>query len=221
MLNKFSYLLFLVIFSIFLPLKSSAAFDFGFNKRSYLHIVGSSTISPFMTAVSEEFARNQNLKNFTTKTPFVESSGTRVGFESFCGGVGLKYPDFVNASRPIERSEVAKCDANGVEKIVEIEIGYDGIVVGNSVRSKKLKLTKEQIFLALAEKIVDPKSKKLIANPYQKWSDIDRALPKSEILFYGPPLSSGTRDVFVDLVMEDTCFHQKEFVEIYKDDGAR
>ena len=191
------------------------------HKRSYIYLVGSSTVSPLMAAVSEEFSRVQNVNKTPIQTPLVESSGTRNGFKFFCSGVGKKYPDFVNASRPIEESEIENCKKNGVKKILEIKIGYDGIVFGNFVKTNKIQLTKEQIFLALAEKIFDEKTKKLISNPYKTWNQIDAKLPKTEIIIYGPPLTSGTRDVFVDMVMEDACLHKKEFVESLPDEHER
>lgn len=184
-------------------------------KRNYIYIVGSSTISPLMSSVAEEFSRTQNLQGNNIETPLVESSGTTHGFRDFCAGVGYKYPDISGASRPIEKEELELCAKNGVKEIAEVKIGYDGIVFGNLVKNKKYNLTKEQIFLALAEKVVDKKTGKIIANPYKTWNEIALNLPQEEILVYGPPLTSGTREIFVNLVMEDYCFHQKEFVEAY------
>lgn len=221
MFSRSVNLFFVTCFAIILPLQSSFSFDWSFKKRSNLHIVGSSTISPFMAAVSEEFSRNQNLKKLPDQIPVVESDGTRDGFRLFCAGVGSKYPDFVDASRPIEKSEIEKCNKNGVKEIVEIKIGYDGIVIGNFVKSKKIKLTKEQIFLALAQKIYDQKSGKMVNNPYNSWNQIDASLPKTEIKIYGPPLTSGTRDVFIDMLMEDVCFNKKDFVNTYPDHVLR
>ncbi len=206
---------------ITLLLASQNSFACKLEKRSYIYLVGSSTISPLMAAVSEEFSRVQNVNKTPIQTPVVESSGTRNGFKFFCSGVGKHYPDFVNASRPIEENEIKNCEKNGVKKILEIKIGYDGIVFGNFVKTKKIQLTKEQIFLALAEKIIDEKTKKLIPNPYKTWNQIDAKLPKTEIIIYGPPLTSGTRDVFVDMVMEDTCLHKQEFVEALPDEYER
>lgn len=203
-----------VFLAIIASLQVSAAFDLGFfkSKRNYLLLVGSSTVSPFMSAISEEFARDQNLKNSSVQTPVVESVGSTGGFQMFCEGVGYEYPDFVNASRLMRENELENCYHNGVKEIVEIKIGYDGIVFGNLIGGKEIKLSKEQIYLALAEKIYDKKTKKLINNPYQNWSEIDPKLPNAKIVVYGPPLTSGTRDVFADLVMEEVCFMQKEII---------
>ncbi len=206
---------------IFLAAQNSFAFDWKFGlgapKRNYLLLVGSSTVSPLMAAVSEEFSRNHALNNSPIKTPLVEANGSVSGFKLFCDGVGYEYPDFANASRPIEESEIVNCHKNGVKNIVAIKIGYDGIVIANAKGARHFNLTKKQIFLALAEKIYDPKSKKIITNPYKTWDQIDSKLPKTEIIFYGPPATSGTRDVFVDMIMESSCKLQKEFVVAYGD----
>ena len=219
MLHKF----FSTVFLVFLATQNSSAFEW--SKERPIHIVGSSTISPFLTAVSEEFARVQDLKNLKTPTPFVESTGTTNGFRIFCAGTGLDFPDFINASRPIKEEEEENCSHNGVKNLVEIKIGYDGIVFGNFIKNKKIQLTQEQIFLALAEKVPenirDKKSKKLVKNFYETWNQIDPTLPKRKILIYGPPLTSGTREVFSDIVLEEVCFRKKEFVENYPDYESR
>ncbi|OFW81324.1 MAG: phosphate ABC transporter substrate-binding protein [Alphaproteobacteria bacterium RIFCSPLOWO2_01_FULL_40_26] len=182
--------------------------------RSHIHIVGSSTVYPFTAVIAETFGRDTEFK-----TPIVESTGTGGGFKLFCSGVGYNFPDFSNASRPIQKSEIKKCAENGVKDISEIKIGYDGIVLANSTSGIKYKLTKKQVFLALADKV--PDSDKLITNPYKKWSDIDSSLPKINIAIYGPPTTSGTRDAFVELVMEDVCDSMPEFISVFPDTKIR
>lgn len=206
---------FLTLTIVLTPIKNSFSFSFGKEKRTYLYITGSSTVSPLITAISEEFSRTQNLSGIETKTPHVESIGTRNGFISFCEGIGDNYPDFANASRQIEKSELDLCKKHKINEVVEIKIGFDGIILGNFKGSTKIKLTKEQIFLALAEKVVDKKTRKLIDNPYKKWNEIDPSLPNKDIVIYGPPATSGTRDIFIDMVMEEICFSKKEFVANY------
>lgn len=192
-----------------------------FNKRKEINVVGSSTVSTFMSAISEEFARSQNERGIKTSTPLVESTGSSNGFEMFCEGVGFDYPDAVDASRPIKESEEERCAKNGVDQIIEVKIGYDGIVFGSFAKNKKINLTKEHIFLALAEKVYDRKSGKLVPNFYETWNQIDPNLPKKKILVYGPPLTSGTREVFADMMLEEVCFHKKEFVENFPDYSSR
>ena len=67
---------------------------------------------------------------------------------------------------------------------------------------KGFNVTKEQLALAVAAKVPSADGKSLIANPYKKWSDISNNLPNREIIVYGPPKSSGTRDSFEELVLQ-------------------
>ena len=170
----------------------------GASARDQIRIVGSSTVYPFAIAVAEDFGRSTGFQ-----TPVIESTGSGGGLKLFCEGVGVGTPDIANASRPIKTSEIELCEANGVFGIVEVKIGFDGIVLANAVQSPVYDLTKEQIFLALAKN--PPKDGALLANPYTRWNEIDGNLPAHKIEVYGPPPTSGTRDAFVELVMEEAC----------------
>ncbi len=166
--------------------------------RDYISIVGSSTVYPFATVVAEQFG-----KTTTFKTPKIESTGSGGGLKLFCAGVGVEHPDITNASRAIKKSEFEKCQANGVTGIIEVKIGYDGIVLANSKKTAPLKLTRKDIFLALAKDVPDPGgAEKLVPNPYKTWKDVNSALPAIKIEVLGPPPTSGTRDAFVELAME-------------------
>ncbi len=163
-----------------------------------IRIVGSSTVFPFTTTVAERFGRSTPFR-----TPVVERTGTGGGISLFCEPSGAHKPDIVNASRPIKKTEVELCARNGVNEIIAMQIGYDGIVIGNSIYGDKYKLTVPQLYLALAAEI--PTEKGFQPNPYKKWSDIDDKLPRENIRIYGPPPSSGTRDALEELVMEAGC----------------
>ena len=166
--------------------------------RDHISIVGSSTVYPFATVVAEQFGKSTNFK-----TPTIESTGSGGGLKLFCAGVGVEHPDITNASRRIKQSEYERCIANGVKEIVEVKIGYDGIVLANSKKAAPLKLTRKDIFLALAKDVPDPNGgEKLIPNPYKTWKDVNPALPAMTIEVLGPPPTSGTRDAFVELAME-------------------
>ncbi|MDP3480907.1 MAG: substrate-binding domain-containing protein [Desulfoprunum sp.] len=165
--------------------------------RDAISIVGSSTVYPFSTAVAEQFGKTSNFK-----TPKIESTGTGGGFKLFCGGVGVSFPDISNASRAIKDSEKETCTANGVKDIVEVKIGYDGIVLANAKTAAPMKLTRKEIYLALAKEVPDAAhAGKFIANPYKTWKDINPELPATAIEVLGPPPTSGTRDAFVEMVM--------------------
>jgi len=169
--------------------------------RDYISIVGSSTVYPFTTAVAEQFGRAGQFK-----TPKVESTGTGGGIKLFCNGVGVQHPDIVNASRRIKQTEVDTCAKNGVKEISEIKVGYDGIVLARSKKSGPLKISRRDVYLALAKQIPDPANPQaLIANPYTTWKQVNPALPATKIEVLGPPPTSGTRDAFAELVMEAGC----------------
>ena len=166
--------------------------------RDYISVVGSSTVYPFATVVAEQFGKSTSFK-----TPKIESTGSGGGLKLFCSGVGVEHPDITNASRRIKQSEYEKCVGNGVKEIVEVKIGYDGIVLANSKKAAPLKLSRKDIFLALAKDVPDPNGgEKLIPNPYKTWKDVNPALPAKTIEVLGPPPTSGTRDAFVELAME-------------------
>ncbi len=170
------------------------------NARDHINIVGSSTVYPFAIQVAENFGKSTDFP-----TPTVESTGTGGGIKLFCGGLGLTTPDIANASRPIKKSEMQLCAKNGVDEIIEVLVGYDGITLSNSVDAKKFKLTTKDIFLALAEQVPGKRPGKLVKNPYKLWSDVNPSLPKMEIRVFGPPPTSGTRDAFNELVLESGC----------------
>ena len=167
--------------------------------RDYITIVGSSTVYPFSTVVAEQFGKSTKFK-----APKVESTGTGGGLKLFCDGVGVKFPDIANASRRIKDTEVAQCKKNGVAEIVELKIGYDGIVIANSKQGKPLAIDQRKLWLALAKEVPTADGK-LEPNKYSKWSDVDPALPAVKIEVLGPPPTSGTRDAFVELALESGC----------------
>ncbi|MGB3804391.1 MAG: substrate-binding domain-containing protein [Sphingopyxis granuli] len=162
--------------------------------RDYISAVGSSTVYPFATAAGEKFAEATG-----NKVPKIDSTGTGGGFERFCQGVGGDTPDIANASRRIKKKEFDSCAANGVKDIVEIQIGIDGIALGEAARGPGFKLTEEDVYKALA------------ANPYGKpntaktWKDVNPALPAVGISVFGPPSTSGTYDAFKELIMGKGC----------------
>jgi len=169
--------------------------------RDSINIVGSSTVYPFTTTVAEQFGRQGKFK-----TPKVESTGTGGGLKLFCNGKGPQYPDIANASRRIKASELSTCAQNGVAEVVEIKVGYDGIVLAQSKAGAALTLSRKDVFLALAKNVPDPANPStLIPNPYVTWKDVNKALPAVKIEVLGPPPTSGTRDSFAELYMEAGC----------------
>lgn len=168
--------------------------------RDHISIVGSSTVYPFTTTVAERFSRATQFK-----TPVVESTGTGGGMKLFCQGVGENTADITGASRRIKQSELDMCNGNGVD-VVEVQVGYDGIVLANARAAEPFELSRKDIFLALAKEVPNPDgSETLVPNPYKTWKDVNPALPAHKIEVLGPPPTSGTRDAFAELAMEGGC----------------
>jgi phosphate transport system substrate-binding protein len=184
-------------------------------QRDQIRIVGSSTVYPFATKVAEQFGRTTSFA-----TPVIESTGSGGGLKLFCAGVGVEHPDITNASRAIKSSEVETCKKNGVTDITEVKIGYDGIVLANSKKSKQMSITRKQLFLALAKDVPDG-SGGLKPNPYKTWNEIDSSLPNAKIEVLGPPPTSGTRDAFVELAMEGGCKSWDWIADLKKSDGDK
>ena len=182
--------------------------------RNYIQIVGSSTVYPFATVVAEKFGKTSGFK-----TPIIESTGSGGGLKLFCAGVGVSYPDITNSSRRIKSSEFEKCQANGVTDIIEVKVGYDGIILGNSNEVGQLDLTRRDIFLGLAKDVPNPDgSESTIPNPYSTWKEVNATLPDVQIEVLGPPPTSGTRDAFVELALEGGCKSYKWIKAMKKQD---
>ena len=103
--------------------------------RDQISIVGSSTVYPFATVVSERFGKSG------FKTPVIESTGTGGGMKLFCKGIGVNSPDITNASRAIKSSEVELCKKNGITDITEVKIGLDGIAIIHAYSNKQVNFT--------------------------------------------------------------------------------
>lgn len=163
--------------------------------RDEIRVVGSSTVYPFSTTVAEQFSKKNGVP-----TPVIESTGTGGGIKLFCAGVGEDTPDAVNASRPIKSGEIDTCTANGVTPI-QIEIGYDAIVLATAKGEVDIDVSLEQLYEAVAMyTLVDGQ---FVPNPNTHWMNSEGEQVRMEIL--GPPPTSGTRDSFVELVMVPAC----------------
>ncbi len=183
----------------------------GAGTRDSIRAVGSSTVYPFAKQVAENFARSQA----GAKSPLIESTGTGGGIQLFCSGLGPDTPDMANASRRMKVSEFDSCQENGVEEIIELQVGLDGIAFASATNGINLNLSPKIVYEALA------------ANPYggeqtaKTWADVDPSLPAIPILVYGPPSTSGTRDALKELVLEAGCDTNPEMKALKDEDKDR
>jgi phosphate transport system substrate-binding protein len=155
---------------------------------------GSSTVFPFATRVSENFARKTG-----ERAPRIESLGTGGGMKAFCSSAGAGAPDIATASRRMKPGEFKTCQSNGVTEIVEIKFGYDGIVIAGDKRGPDLDFTRQDLFAGLAAQV--PSDGRFVANPNRTWREVNPELPDMRIQVYGPPPTSGTRDAWTELAI--------------------
>lgn len=178
--------------------------------NSTITIVGSSTVFPFSSTVSETYSNKTG-----NNAPIVESTGSGGGFKLFCKGIGSDQPDITNASRSIKSSEIQLCKDNGITPL-EVKIGFDGIVLATSGESFNVSLV--DIYLSLAKEL--PSNSTYIKNVFKYWNEINKDLPNMPIDVLGPPPTSGTRDAFLELAMEIGCvaYHERLSVSLSKKD---
>jgi len=166
--------------------------------RDQIMLTGSSTVLPFANIVAEAFGQNTDFK-----TPVVEGGGTGAGIAKFCESADENSADIANASRKMKSGEVSLCNKNGVSKVKEVRIGYDGVVFASAVGGPAFAFTPSDWFHALAAEVMV--NGKLVPNPYTKWSEVDPKLPDQEILAFIPGSKHGTREVFDVNVITKGC----------------
>jgi phosphate transport system substrate-binding protein len=183
--------------------------------RDQVQIAGSSTVLPYATIVAEAFG-----ENFDFPTPVVQSGGSSAGLKNFCEGAGENTIDIANSSRKIKDSEVAACAAAGVTDIIEVQIGYDGIVFASNIAGNSFAFTPEDWYRALAAEVVVDGA--LVPNTAIMWNEVNPDLPAQEIIAFVPGTKHGTREVFDIKVIEQGCKDSgaADVLEALKGDAA-
>ncbi len=167
--------------------------------RDNVQVAGSSTVLPYASIVAEAFG-----ENFDFPTPVVESGGSSAGLKRFCEGVGENTIDIANASRAIREKEIKACAENGVTDIIEVRIGYDGIVFASQLNGPAFTAFEPaDLYNALAPKVL--KDGALVDNPYNTWAEFNADLPDVEIAAFIPGTKHGTREVFEEKVLAVGC----------------
>ncbi len=199
-----------------IALLASTALSVSLNAREQIKIVGSSTVYPFSSSVAEELGATSEYP-----TPVVESTGSGGGIKLFCAGIGMNTPDITNASRRMKTKEFKMCQNNGVNDITEAIIGFDGIAFAQDKSNASFSINKKQLALAVVAEVPSKNGKYLVKNPYKRWNEIDASLPNREIIIYGPPTSSGTRDAFEDMVLKGIFKKMPVYTNLYKSDKKK
>ncbi|MGJ8622405.1 MAG: substrate-binding domain-containing protein [Yoonia sp.] len=166
--------------------------------RDNVQVAGSSTVLPYASIVAELFG-----ENFDYPTPVVESGGSSAGLKRFCEGVGENTIDIANASRAIRDREIAACAEAGVTDIIEVRIGYDGIVFASDINGNSFEFTPEDWYKALAnEHFIDGA---LVPNTLETWDQVNPDFPAQPIQAFIPGTKHGTREVFEEKVILAGC----------------
>ncbi len=182
--------------------------------RDQIQVAGSSTVLPYASIVAEAFG-----ENFDYPSPVVESGGSSAGLKKFCEGVGENTIDIANSSRAIREAEVAACAEAGVTDIMEVRIGYDGIVFASKSDGPDFTaFTPAQWYNALAAEL--PQDGAMVANPNTNWTSVDESLPDSEILAFIPGTKHGTREVFEEKVILQGCEDSGAMEQILEINGG-
>jgi phosphate transport system substrate-binding protein len=165
-----------------LTLGAALAFVAAQGQRT-IKIDGSSTVYPVTEAVAEEFQRTNKGIQVT-----VGVSGTGGGFKKFCRGE----TDISNASRPISKSEMQNCAAQGI-KYMELPVAYDALTVVVHPQNTWVK----SLTVAELKKMWEPGAQGKINN----WSQIRSSFPNAPLKLFGPGTASGTFDYFTEAIV--------------------
>ncbi len=166
-----------------------------------IRIDGSSTVQPVAEAATEKF---------NGAAPGVKISvggiGTGDGFKRFCRGE-LQIAD---ASRAIEKDDIADQCKTGEIAPVQVQVGIDGLSV---VTHKDLAIPNDCITTEQLKQLLDPKSK--VAN----YSELGDGFPDVPVQFFTPGTESGTYDYFTEAVLKTDAEQRTKDVETSADDN--
>lgn len=190
-----------------------AALSTAAHARDQVQVAGSSTVLPYASIVAEAFG-----ENFDFPTPVVESGGSSAGLKRFCEGVGENTIDIANASRQIKSGEIEVCAENGVTDIIEVRVGYDGIVFASDIDGNSFAFTPADWYKALSAQVMVDGA--MVDNPYTTWNEVNPDFPAQPIQAYIPGTKHGTREVFEDKVILAGCEATGDFEALKAANGG-
>jgi phosphate transport system substrate-binding protein len=180
--------------------------------RSEITVVGGTLLEPLAEAVGKAHAKSEKFAE-----PQLQMKGTGAGLKAFCGGIGAQFPDIAATVRKMKDAEIDQCTKSGIKAITTIKIGYDAVVLINRQGTRRLSLTAQQIWTALAKEV--PVNGQMTANPYKMWNEIDPSLPAAAIQIFAPSTNHGTWEAFAQMILKPGC---EAFPEIKaRDEEAR
>lgn len=182
---------FLFALMLFLPTVALAEED---SRKPRVHMEGSSTVAPFALALSTMIKDEIDLE--------VVQNGTGAGFAALCGDHATE-TQMAGASRAVKPRELKICKNHDIETLVEVNLGLDGIVLAQSLKSRDMSLTARDLYVALAQRVPLSDTNCVLAmNRRSSWKEVRKGLPNRDIYVLGPPTTSGTRDAFIELAIK-------------------
>jgi len=156
-----------------------------------ISISGSSTVFPLMSAIAENYER-QNPQVNTNVTP----TGSGAGFSNFfCVGEN----DFNNASRQIKPEEEQLCADNNVE-YTELTLATDALtVIINNNNDFATEMTVEELAQIWESDAADT------------WNEVNSEWPNEPINRFGAADTSGTYDYFIENVQGSERGHTDDY----------
>lgn len=180
--------------------------DFAF--REHMEIVGSPSLEGLTTLVLNEMYNSYKLAPVK-----IEPTGTTVGIEQFCAGIGVNFPDIVVASRKMRAQEFKTCQHNGVREIIEIKIGLMPVMVVTRKGDPVFDISPRMFYLGLANEL--PSETHFSDNESQYWKDVAKGAPEVAISVILPDEDSGARGFFDDYFLQAGCRHYPGINNIY------
>lgn len=185
----------------------TAAQAFVPDERDHIVVVGSTLIEPFTRAATERIQAQSGL-NPTVIRP----TGTGRGLSAFCAGVGTDTPDIVAMSRRMRHWEFESCQTNGVSEIIEIQIGFEAIVVISRLDAP-IALTLDDLYRGLAAEL--PSGIEFLRNRHENWNDVRSGLPPTPINAVLPSRELGAFGFFSDRMLQAACRSIPEIKAIF------
>jgi phosphate transport system substrate-binding protein len=166
-------------------------------------------------------ARNIRIIGPEDTRPYIETAGANftASFEvvsagealtKLCFGTGATGPDILATFDRADPGASAQCPRLKFwgEKIVEIKLGYEAVVLARSVIYGSMPaLSPRDVFLALAKELPnreeDPET--LIQNPYRAWNEVNPVLDPDPIQAIHPPEDYAYDDAVLAPALDAGC----------------
>ena len=160
--------------------------------------VGSTFVSPFLGTVFDRLAKASIIV-----PPQQDYRGTERGLAAFCQSPAADTPSVVAMSRRMRNSEFEQCVQNGVDAVLEIQLGFNTLVLAARRNDADYDLSLASFYGAVARDT--PKDEEFVTNETKRWQQLDGNLPDIPIRVVIPAKGLGSRGFFEDRFLQGAC----------------